>query len=237
MNKKLIAHFLILFLALSCQAAEPNRVWFTEPSSGTVVFNTNTPMPTPAEIAKVDLLSLRLSAETNSLRSGIYIGNPPNTGITNFTILIRGGRILNEVSLAMLNTSTNEIFYYYFWYKKPETTFEINMTDDQGKLLPKTSFGERYCQPPPIIPENTLALEAKRYGLATGHIGIKGDALYSFADSDPLKYIPECFALRKPGNYKYTLVHHIYVAEARKNGSFLKPITFSPVTVDVRVEK
>ena len=137
----------------------------------------------------------------------------------------------------MFNTSTNRVSYWTPWPKNVESQFEINMLNDQGKPVLKTSFGKVFGQSPPQIPTDTTEYKAKRRGLLWSYILPKGDALYSLATFDPKRDIPRCFELEKPGNYKFTLIHHIYVEEIRTNGVFLRPITFSPVTVDVRVEK
>jgi hypothetical protein len=87
-------------------------------------------------------------------------------------------------------------------------------------------------------PDNMPALNIqKKYGLDIFGVLPKGDTLHDFSDYDPVKFLPKCFEMEKPGNYKLTLIHHIYVTERRTNGVFLKPITFSPVTIDVRVEE
>jgi hypothetical protein len=224
--------------AFLCRAADTNRVWFTGPHSGSVVFDTNSPIPSEEEITKDDLPALLLSEETNFLKSGFYIGGVPGLMFTNLFILIRNGGVVNStVCLAMLNTSTNKVNYWTPWPKNVESQFEIELLDGQGKPVSKTLLGKKFGQSSPQIPKETPDYKAQRHGLSGEFLPPKGDTLYSMVEFDPKKDIPRCFEIKKPGNYKLILIHHIYVAERRTNGVFLKPITFSPVTVDVRVEK
>lgn len=230
--------FGFLFAAFLCHAADTNRVWFTGPHSGSVVFDNNTPIPTPEEITKDDLPGLVLSEETNSLKSGFYIGGATGLIFTNLFVLVRNGMIVNDtVCLVMLNMSTNKVRYWTPWPKNVESQFEMEMLDGQGKPIAKTSFGKKFGQFPPQIPIDTPDYKAQRRGLGGSFLPSKGDTLYSTVEFDPKKDIPRCFELKDPGNYKFILIHHIYVTGNHTNGVFLKPITFSPVTVDVRVEK
>jgi hypothetical protein len=229
--------FVVLFSTFLSRATETNRVWFTGPHSSGGVFDTNTPMPTPEEIANDDIPDLLLSQETNSLRSGFRIGGVPDMVFTNLYILIRNSSLVNEVSFAMLNTSTNEVNYWTPWPKNVESQFEIELLDSQRKPISKTIFGEKFGQLSPQVPKDTPVYKAQRFGLSRSFLPPKGDDIYGLTIFDPRKDIPRCFEIKKPGNYKLTLIHHIYVADVRTNGVFLKPITFSPVTVDVRVEK
>ena len=65
----------------------------------------------------------------------------------------------------------------------------------------------------------------------------QGDFLEETMRYNPIRSLSKCFEIKEPGNYKLTLTRHIYITEQRTNGLFLKAITFSPVTVDVRVDK
>ena len=75
----------------------------------------------------------------------------------------------------------------------------------------------------------------QKLGLQREGVLPKGEILCGGSKFDPVRDISKCFGLGKPGNYKFTLIHHIYVTEHHTNGYFLKPITFSPVTVNVKV--
>jgi hypothetical protein len=196
----------------------------------------------PREIANEDMVGMVLSAETNSLKSGIWIND------TNHTIVVRNGEVTGERSsqatVAMLNMSTNEVHFWYFW-PSSYLEYQIRLVDDKGNEVPKTAYGKRFGRPPKQNPDgininpnnmNPYWNDPRKYGLFNWAIMPQGDILEGPSDFNPVSSLPKCFEIEKPGNYKFTLIRHIYVTEQRTNGLFLKPITFSPVTVDVRVE-
>lgn len=153
----------------------------------------------------------------------------------------------SKPTVAMLNTSTNKISFWYFW-PSTDLQFQIKLVDDNGNEVPKTAFGKRFGRPPNQNPDGIriipYAKDPRRYGLDNMSILPLGDYLVgpgSYldgpSDDNPVRSLPKCFEIKKPGNYKFTLTRHIYVTEQRTNGFFLKSITFLPVTVNVRVEK
>jgi hypothetical protein len=199
----------------------------------------------PREEANEDMFGMVLSAETNSLKSGVWIND------TNHIIVIRNGEVTGEQSskptVAMLNTSTNKISFWYFW-PSTDLQFQIKLVDDKGNEVPKTAFGKRFGRPPKQNPDGIriipYAKDPRKFGLDNMSILPLGDYLVgpgSYLDGpsdyNPVRSLPKCFEIEKPGNYKFTLIRRIYVDEQRTNGLFLKSITFSPVTVDVHVEK
>src|ERR1035438_10092150 len=99
----------------------------------------------PREEANEDMFGMVLSAETNSLKSGVWIND------TNHIIVIRNGEVTGEQSskptVAMLNTSTNKISFWYFW-PSTDLQFQIKLVDDKGNEVPKTAFGKRFGRPP-----------------------------------------------------------------------------------------
>lgn len=203
--------FLICMLAaLSCFAADTNIDY-------------------AAIAAEEDAPNMILSEETYSLRSGVWINN------SNHVIVIQNGKTVSQASAAMLNMSTNGVTFWWFW-PSTDLQYEIKMLDDQGRIVPKTSYGKRFGRTPSKNPDGKPALDTQRFGLHISGLLPKGDIFCGGSNFDPVKDIPKCFKLGKPGNYKFTLIHRIYIVESRTNGSFLKRVTFSPVTVDVRVE-
>jgi hypothetical protein len=80
----------------------------------------------PEEIANEDMFGMVLSAETNSLKSGVWINN------TNHVIVIQNGQVIGRVNLAMLNTSTNQVSFWWFW-PSTDLQYEIKLVDDEGK--------------------------------------------------------------------------------------------------------
>jgi hypothetical protein len=182
----------------------------------------------PGEIANEDMFGMVLSAETNSLKGGIWIND------TNHTIVIRSGEVVGRAAVAMLNMSTNQIYFWEHWPR--DLDYQIKLLDNKGNEVPKTAYGQRFGRPPRRNPDNMPA-DTYKYGLHNWAVLPKGDILDESSDYNPVKSLPKCFEIEKPGNYKLTLIHRIYVTERRTNDVFLKPITFSPVTVDVRVEK
>ena len=94
--------FILLLIGRLCKAADTNGALSYE-----------------ALVAQTDAPFLVLSEETNSLKAGLYINN------TNHVIQIKNGEVVNEVDLAMLNTSTNTAYYFYSWVyfrRKHEST-------------------------------------------------------------------------------------------------------------------
>jgi hypothetical protein len=213
-----------ILISLSCLAADTNINY----------------ADLPRQIANEDMFGMVLSAETNSLKSGVWIND------TNHIIVIRNGEVTGEPSsqatVAMLNMSTNKISFWYFW-PSTDLQFQIKLVDDKGNEVPKTAYGKRFGRSPKRNPDNASVTDGRRFGLNNMSIFPLGDYLVgpgSYIDGpsdyNPVRSLPKCFEIEKPGNYKFTLIRHIYVTEQRTNGLFLKPITFSPVTVDVRVE-
>src|SRR5437660_5995515 len=71
-----------------------------------------------------------LSAETNSLRFGIWCSNR--------TLVLRlAAPPANTASFVLLNASTNKL--YYFWPKELERRFDIELKDGNGVAVAKTS--------------------------------------------------------------------------------------------------
>ena len=184
----------------------------------------------PAEHAEEDAPNMILSAETNFLKSGVWINN------SNHVLVVQNGQMVSQATLAMLNMSTNLSHFWWFW-PSTELQYQIKLVDDDGHIVPKTSYGNKFGRPPKRNPDNVWVIDAQKYGLHIAGVLPKGDTLHEFSVYDPVQFLPKCFEMEKPGNYKLTLIHDIYVAERRTNGVFLKQITFSPVTVNVRVEK
>jgi hypothetical protein len=197
----------------------------------------------PKEIANEDMIGMVLSAETNFLKSGVWIND------TNHIIVIRNGEVTGEQSsqatTAILNMSTNEIHFWYFW-PSTDLQFQIKLVDDKGHEVPKTPYGKRFGRSPKENPDgininpnniNQHWNDPRKYGLRNWAIMPQGDILDGSSDYNPIRSLPKCFEITEPGNYKLTLIRHIYVTEQRTNGLFLKPVTFSPVNVDVYVEK
>lgn len=186
-----------------------------------------------AHAAEEDAPAMVLSEETNGLKSGVWINN------SNHLIVIQDGKMIGEASLALVNMSTNDVFFWFFW-PSSESGYEIKLVDDRGHIVPKTAYGKRFGRPPSKNPDN-LHVEnpgmPQRLGLSPSGLSAKGEQFYGGPTFDPVRDIPKCFEIDKLGNYKFIIINHIYVAESRTNGSFLKRITFSPVTVNVRVEK
>lgn len=191
----------------------------------------------PGIIANEDMFGMVLSAETNSLKSGVWIDN------TNHTIVIQNGEVVGRVAASMLNMSTNKINFWEHWPR--DLDYKIKLIDSKGNEVQKTAYGKKFGRPPKQNPDgininpnniNPYWHDPRTYGLRGWAVLPRGDILNESSDHNPVKSLPKCFEIRKPGNYKFTLIHHIYVTEQRTNGLFLKPITFSPVTVDVRVE-
>ncbi|MGA2280401.1 MAG: hypothetical protein ABSG80_08880 [Verrucomicrobiota bacterium] len=205
---KIIFLFCIL-AALSCFAADTNTDY-------------------AAIAAQEDAPNMILSEETNSIRSGVWINN------SNHVIVIQNGKMVSEARLAMLNTSTNNVFFWSFW-PSTDLQYEIKMLDDQERVIPKTSYGKQFGRIPSKNPDNLPALNMQKLGLHIGGIFPKGEVFCDGSKFDPLKDIPKCFELKKTGNYRLILAHHIYVVESRADGYFLKRVTFSPVSVDVKV--
>ena len=203
-----------IFTSLSCFAADTN-----------VDYAANAAM-----VAKEDALSMVLSEETNSMKSGVWINN------SNHVITVQNGRMVSEAHLAMLNTSTNKASFWMFW-PSTDLGYAINLVDGDGNIVTKTSFGKRFGRTPSKSPDNLPASNMQNLGLQIGGISPKGEISCGGSQFDPVRDISKCFEMEKPGDYKLTLIHKIYVTESRTNGVFLKPVTFSPVTVDVRVEK
>lgn len=221
-----------ILTSLSCLASDTNIINYAD---------------LPREIANEDMPGMVLSAETNSLKSGVWMDD------TNHILVVRNGEVIDKrATVAMLNTSTNKISFWYFW-PSTELQFQIKLVDAKGNEVPKTSYGKRFGRPPKQNPDgininpnniNPNWNDPRKFGLNSMSILPLGDYLVgpgSYLDGpsdyNPVRSLPKCFAIEKPGNYKFTLIRRIYVTEQRTNGLFLKPITFSPVTVDVRVEK
>lgn len=188
----------------------------------------------PRQIANENMPGMVLSEETNSLKSGVFINS------TNHVLVIRNGEVVDErATIVTLNTSTNQIHFWYFW-PSTDLQFQIKLVDDKGNEVPKTDYGKRFGSPPKQNPDGIriipYAKDPRKYGLDNMSIPPQGDFLEETMRYNPIRSLPKCFEIKKPGNYKFGLTRQIYIAEQRTNGLFLKPITFSPVTVDVRVE-
>ena len=185
----------------------------------------------PREIANEYMFGMVLSGETNSLKSGVWMDNASHV------IVVRNGEVVGRAAPVMLNMSTNKIHFWYFW-PSTDLNYQIKLIDDRGNEVSKTAYGERFGRPPKQNIDNLDVLGAhdpRSYGLDNTAIMPQGDILDEF-DYNPVKSLPKCFEIEKAGNYKFTLIHKVYVTEQRTNGLFLKPITFSPVTVDVVVQ-
>jgi hypothetical protein len=187
------------------------------------------------EIADENMPGMVLSAETNFLKSGVWISG------TNPVLIIRNGEMVDQhATVVTLNTSTNKIYFWYFW-PSTDLQFQIKLVDDKGNEVTKTAYGEVFGRPPKQNPDGIriipYAKDPRRYGLNNMSILPQGDFLEETMRYNPIRSLPKCFEIENPGNYKLTLTRRIYVDEQRTSGLFLKPITFSPVTVDVRVEK
>ncbi len=194
----------------------------------------------PREIANEDMYGMVLSAETNYLKSGVWMDN------TNHILAVRNGEIVDQhATVAMLNISTNKISFWYFW-PSTDLQFDIKLVDNKGDEVRKTTYGKGFGRSPKQNPDgininpnniNPYWHDPRKYGLNNISILPQGDILEETFAYNPIRSLPKCFEIKEPGNYKLTLIRHIYITEQRTNGIFLKPITFSPVTVDVLVEK
>ena len=192
-------------------------------------FAASTNIDYAAIAAEEDAPNMILSEETNSLRSGVWINN------SNHVIVVQNGKMISQASLAMLNTSTNQVTFWSFW-PSTDLQYEIKLVDGEGNIVPKTSYGERFGRIPSKNPDNLPASNMQKLGLQLGGVLPKGEIFCGGSKFDPVRDISKCFDLEKSGNYKFTLIHHIYVVEPRTNGYFLKRVTFSPVLVDVKIE-
>lgn len=177
-----------------------------------------------------DAPNMVLSNETNSLRSGVWVNN------SDHVIIVKGGNVIGEASLIIFNTSSNGIDFWEFL--NLNSAYQINLTDEKGNIVPKTSYGESFGHSPKKNPKGAWVIEAQsKYGLHAGKILPEDDFFVTGIGYDPIKGISKCFELKKPGNYKLTLIHKIFLGEFRTNRFVLKPVVFSPVTINVRVEK
>lgn len=194
----------------------------------------------PRQIANEDMFGMVLSAETNFLKSGVWIND------ANHILVVRNGEIVDRrATVAMLNTSTNKISFWLFW-PSTDLQFQIKLVDDKGNEIPKTAYGKLFGRPPKQNPNgininpnniNPYWNDPHKYGLNSMTILPQADFLDETMRYNPIRSLPKCFEIEKPGNYKFTLIRHVYITEQRTNGQFLRQITFSPVTVDLLVEK
>jgi hypothetical protein len=207
--------FFWILISLSCMAADTN-IDYSNLSR---------------QIANEDMVGMVLSAETNSLKSGVWMDD------TNHILVVRNGEMVDQrATVVTLNMSTNKIWFWYFW-PSTDLQFQIKLVDDKCNEVPKTAYGKRFGRPLKHNLDNTSVTDGRRSGLDNMSILPQGDFMEETMRYNPIRSLPQCFQIEKPGNYKFTLIRHIYVTEQSTNGFFLKPITFSPVTVDVRVEK
>ena len=187
----------------------------------------------PKATANEDMYGMVLSNETNFLKSGVWIND------TNHTIIVRNGEVADKrATVAMLNMSTNEIHFWYFW-PSTDLQFDIKLVDDKGNEVQKTAYGQRFGHISMRDPDNLDVLGAhgpRTYGLRNWAIMPQGELLEESFDYNPVRSLPRCFKTEKPGNFQFTLIRHIYMSELITNHYVLKPVTFSPVVVNVRVE-
>jgi hypothetical protein len=179
------------------------------------------------------------SAETNSLRLGIICPNR--------TIAIRlSGAVITDADFALLNESTNSITF--FPARELEQRFELSLVDRNGIAVPKTSKGKAMGKPldePPNKPQakapdrpqwDSHEWLGRDYRIRT-HIPPRSEWSYSLRGFFDLgRSISKMFEIEKPGEYKLTMAERMYVVKQGDSKTLL-PVTFPPITLNVKVEK
>lgn len=200
-----------------------------------------TPVTTIAEDT-ADMMVL--GRPTNSISCGIiFYSYKTLSSLTNKNkiILVQNNQMVSDADVVIVNNSTNTFRFWQFW-PPTELACQIALTDEHGKAVPKTALGARYGRSPTASPDNQPTIHAGKLGLIGGFISPGYFSSWGGQEYNPIKNLPQCFKLEKPGNYKFTLINRIYVREHLGTNNnwqsyVLKPLTFPPVTVGVRVEK